>query len=231
MSMNYLERNELILQEVGEQFHTHAFRRGREVGQSHAIRFTAIGSYPSSVLGHDIHVGLKESIQGEELETRSDLELARIAVIAKHQPFLASALPVFYGCLTENGERTAIVMEDFSQGEKYKVKQWPYRWANIPSMSELLEAQKQGDMDYFSLLNSWLVFKEKLIHMDQGLEHEDYDLTSMCFTANNRLRLGDFDKLFFYRSMEQIFTDFPIDLTFEEFVEYTRRNQLRANLP
>lgn len=224
--MNYLERNELILQEIKEQFKAQAFKKGEEVGKSSDMKFTPVGFYRSQVLSQNIDVGLKESIEGEELETRANLELARIAVIAKHQAILVPYLPAFYGYLVRESGETAIVTEDFSQGGRQKVEQWPYRWANLPNMSELLDRQRRENMDYLSLSSTWLFIKDKLTSIDPGLEDEVYDLTSMCFIVNNRLRLGDFDMFLFCRSIKDILAEFPIDCTFEEFVKYIQRNRI-----
>ncbi len=227
--MNYLERNELLLQEVGQQFANGTFQRGRVIGKSELSKFTSIGSYKSSVAGSDTYVGIKESLKGEDLDIRSEMELARIAVIAKYSPLLASCLPLFHGFLAGKDDKTMILTEDFSKGGTLRVEQWPYRWAETPDLSELC-VMNRGSTDYLSLITPWLFLKDELIKLDPALKDEVHDLTSMCFIADNRLRLGDFDKMFFGRNIKQILHAFPIDYTFLDFVKYIRQNQLQTSI-
>lgn len=232
--MNYLERNELILQEIGKQLKKRTFQGGqvgKEVGRSSWVKFTSIGSFKSSKLNTLIYVGLKEDIASQELEIRAEAELARIAVIAKYIPILEPALPIFYGHLVQGNGKIAIITEDFSQGGQQEIEQWPYQWAHIPNMSELSEMVNKRGLDSFRLLNNWLFYQEKLTELDPRLKAELYDLTSMCFIAGNKLRLGDFDKFLYKRTVQDVLTEFPIDYNLREFYEYTKKTQLFINDP
>ena len=108
------------------------------------------------------------------------------------------------------------------------MEQWPYKWAEMPDLADLSE-MKNGATDYLSLIAPWFYLKEELIKLDPTLKNEPYDLTSMCFIVHGRLRLGDFDKMFFGRNIEQILSAFPIDCTFLNFLKYIRRNKLQTS--
>ncbi|KKS13963.1 hypothetical protein A2617_04910 [Candidatus Daviesbacteria bacterium RIFOXYD1_FULL_41_10] len=111
--MNYLERNELILKEVGEQLENGIFRRGRVIGKSGSSKFTSIGTYNSPTIGANVHVGIKESLSHIDLDIRAEMEMTRIAVISKHSSFLTDFLPQFHGYLLGGNNKTMIITEDF----------------------------------------------------------------------------------------------------------------------
>lgn len=204
--MEYLDRNELILKEITAQFEQRVFARGDEIGRSRYTTFTSLGSFNSSVLGEKVFLGLKESFLGE---ARSDLELARIAVISKYCPELVPQLPLFYGFVVGSADREiGIITEDFSKAGEFPVADigtdvsptnWPallplelHRLAPEPSLSSL-------------------------------------ELAKMCFLVDGLMRLGDFDKFLFGWKMEDVFKRFPIDRSFEDFVKYTQKNRIYIN--
>ena len=206
--MNYLERNELIMVEVTQQLEKGTFQRGQETGpRGTSMKFASIGSFPSLVLGRDLFVGLKEEIEGDTVDIRVDMELARIAVIAKHLPDLEPALPMFHGLMVDSaGRKSAIITEDFSEGGLYKIG------IDIPSV----------------------MLPRELIKIDSYLrEWEESELKKMCFIVGGigRLRIGDFDSFLFGQNMEQVLTRFPIDCTFEDFIRYTERNRVYCRYP
>lgn len=201
--MNYLERNELIMAKVAQQLAMKSFERGREVGtRGTTMKFTSIGSFHSSLLGRDLSVGLKERMDKDTVDYRVESQLARIAVIAKHLPELEPALPIFHGLMLDSeGRATAIITEDFSQGGIYQVV-------------------NSGPLDPLPF---------KLAEIDPSLkEHSWWELERMCFDVNGQLRIGDLDALLFGLNMKQVFTRFPIDITFDDFVDYTRRNVIHC---
>lgn len=128
--MYYLARNKEVVAEVKQLFHP---ERGIMVGDTSktVIAFTTLGSFPSSVLNREVFVGIKE-YQDPEINLwiigqRAPLELATIAAIAEHVVELRDGLPSFYALLRDSkGKPTGILMEDFSQGGKYRVSSYKF---------------------------------------------------------------------------------------------------------
>lgn len=127
--MSYLERNSQLIEEIRGNL---TFLRGAVVGRNRRTRFTEVGSYQSPFLGSRIYLGLKEYYgpfrNPLRLAERVSQELAIMQCIAIKLPHLLSELPLCYArLLGKEGQVLGIIMEDFSQGGKLKVRNvfWP----------------------------------------------------------------------------------------------------------
>lgn len=233
--MGYLERNELILKEIKNELKRGTFQRGEETGKSACTRFIPMGCYESPVVGETVHVGLKESSRFRNQSKRAEMDLAKIAVVAKYIPSLSFSLPLFHGSLAIGESRVVTITEDFSQGGTIYMEQWHYNWAKEPDLGTSYEMVRMGsgETDFLRLFALWSYMKEELTKLDPRLESEVYDLTSMCFAVGDTLRLGDFDQLFSGKFTEQILANFPLNCALTDFMKYVQRNQLhiRTDIP
>lgn len=123
--MYYLSRNKEVVAEARVLFHP---VRGSVVGSSlnSGALFTSLGSFPSSLLGEEVFLGIKEytgyRAESQILQYRVLPELATISAIAEYVIGLRAALPAFYALLRgAKGKPIGILMEDFSQGGKHQV--------------------------------------------------------------------------------------------------------------
>src|SRR3989344_1882947 len=165
--MNYLERNQAIINELRGV----RLERGNVVGRSYSMIFTSAGHYQSSVLGNTLYVGLKEYNDPEQrkssTEDRALGELHCVRTVAEQLPHLEAELPVFYGTLLDSeGKPVGIVTEDFSQGGRYEVR-------------------------------SMVKDKEEFPNELRGIfpDIDSYDLAKVGFSVNGQRRLGDFSTL------------------------------------
>lgn len=88
-------------------------------------------------------------------------------MVAEEMPEFGDELPIFCGRLTNSqGEPLALVTEDFSQGGRFEVH---------PANPERLP--------------------HELSRLFDGHTLNPVDLLSLCFEANGKRRLGDFDQI------------------------------------
>ena len=168
--MNYLERNQLVIAEMGQKLR---LERGKLIADHHGFMtdrtttVTSLGHYPSELLRGEVYVGLKEYSNKSKrtLPVVVATDLAIIHGAEQYVPQLLPEFPIFYGLLARsNGEPLGVLTEDFSKGGKYKVKDMYDSDRNLPKELEALV----------------------------GKRIDPYELATVCFTVNGQRRLGDF---------------------------------------
>lgn len=164
--MNYLERNHLVIAEVGQSLR---LQRGVIVGSAEDTTFRYVGHYRSPSLDRELFVGLKEHKgykAGRDLRQWITYELAFIRAVEHNFPYLLQEFPVFYGLLADQkGKPVGRITEDFSEGGRFKVFDIPNDPTRLPT--EL-----------------------------RALIGDDYEeLATMCFSVNGQRRLGNFDSI------------------------------------
>ena len=204
--MNWLERNVRVLSEIQTSIR---LKKGELVGRSFSgTTFTTLGSYHSSTLGLELHLGLK-NYERDVHEVRTMDDLAFIRVVAERLPHLEPELPVVFGLLRDrrSGADLGILMEDFSQGSRLQV----------------VEVAGQ-DLYYARALPREIV---TLVGEFPDQDDEDYELGKICFMVGNdesteSRRLGDFNTILtcmpFKKRYEEVF---PLDDIFDNFDLYT----------
>ena len=166
--MNYLERNQLLIAEIGQNLR---LQRGKVIGVGTLSTFRSAGNYRSSLLDDDLYVGLKEipSIR-HALDFQVALDLALIRAVEQNLPYMLSEFPIFYGLIRDSkGEKIGVVTEDFSKGGRYEVE----------------------DMGAYEELPREL---EKFLEMPIT----DYPLCTTSFLVNGQRRIGDFCIIYLY---------------------------------
>lgn len=172
--MNYLERNHLVIAEIGQNLR---LERGYQIGRDPGTRFTSMGHYKSDILGSDTYVGLKESKKFRGYVSRfvAARDLALLRKVEREMPRLLQEFPSFYGLLIDaTGKEVGIICEDFSQGGKHEVRE---------------------------VIRSWLVSVEdaevpKELEQLKGRKMDNRDLARMCFLVDGKRRIGDFEEIF-----------------------------------
>ncbi|MCL5783851.1 MAG: hypothetical protein M1142_00650 [Patescibacteria group bacterium] len=202
--MNYLERNERILQEVSRELQDHTLRRGKYIGSSKGYtNFVSAGSFLSPFLKREAFTGIKEIGIKNFTYSRVRCELLTIAVIAEHLPHLAPELPLFYGHFETTSGGKGIIMEDFSQGKKLKVDSVP-GGITPPELKTFFE-----DVP--------------------GIFFDDYGL---CFLVDGKRKMGDFDKIlglgYDEQLLEGVLDYYPIGLSYKDYLTYLQR--IKINL-
>ncbi len=125
--MDYLERNQLIVAEIGRNLR---IQRTGHTAYSERTAFTPVGSYYSQVLREELFAGLKE---GSLPEWRVFHDLAFMRSLEGKFPHLVPELPIFYGLLrNREGAPLGVIMEDFSKGSKHKVHDVYEDGKNLP---------------------------------------------------------------------------------------------------
>lgn len=207
--MNYLERNELILKEVVQHLQTRELLTDSQIKELVWREFLPIGSFYSNVLQSTLFAGLK-GIMGIHASQRAEEELAVIGIINHNLPQLASELPQFYGVLIDiRGHEVGLVMEDFSQGDKYLVPDYEHVLKDMKGAKNRRLPYEVDDL-----------FKGRCT----------VDLDHLAFLVDGQRKLGDFDKIFSRREkdIERTVTQLGIGVPYHQFLDYLQR--IRINL-
>jgi len=194
--MDYIERNRVVIAEIGRDLR---LQKGELIRTGSHARFTPVGNYNSALLGTALHVGLKENPnrQGEHLKRCAARELALIRLVEQSAKHLLPEFPIFYGVL-ENaaGEPVGVLMEDFSQGGRYKVED-----VTRSSIKPILDIEVPKELETIA-----------------GRKIDNYDLATMCFMVNGQRRIGDFDEMYSSMLPEELSHRYLIsDLIDEKF--------------
>lgn len=214
--MNYLERNQLLIAEIGQNLR---LRRERVIAEINREGYftpikttvTSVGSYKSTVLDHDLFVCLKEYTDrtDELLVDRVLFELSLMRAIEQKAPYLLPECPLLYGLVSyRKGKPFGTITEDFSRDGIYPVEQVKFLGRShgnnqvpIENITKILR-EITGD----SLLST------------------DEEIRNMCFYVNGKRRIGDFDGIFgrllYSREIDK---RLPIDDLLRDVDKYTLR--------
>lgn len=205
-AMNYLERNELILKEVGEHLQTRELLNDSQIEEMQWRQFVPIGSFYSTVLQSTLFAGLKDFHEHGPFQ-RAEEELAVIGIIDHNLPHLTPELPQFYGVLIDRrGKEVGLVMEDFSRGDEFPV----------PDYHHVLKGMKGAD-------NMQLPYEINDLFQGIGVAQ----LNHLAFLVDGQRKLGDFDKTFFKREdTKKAVKKLGLGLTYRQFLSYLKRTKL-----
>ncbi len=175
--MSYLERNAELIAEVGQNLR---LKRDEVVGSSGQTTVYVSGSYHSSILGHELFVGIKQCTSPD---MQVAIALSFISVVTEKMPELASELPLFCGLVVGRVNKPLVVItEDFSEGNKHRVFGCSPR--------DILPVE--------------------LSHVFEGQSIHPFELRHLCFMVNGRRRMGDFNSIMGDLPSKDKFRIFPI---------------------
>ncbi len=183
--MDYLERNRRLIEEIRDV----PLAKGKLIGESRKTTFHTLGVYDSVVLGQPFHLGLKTTRferknENDFLELRFLSDLAVIRAISIQHPHLTEELSPCNALLRDStGSITGSIMEDFSQGATYPVREL-YDW-----QLELLPIELRQ-------------FVSRI---------PDEELARIGFMVNGKRRLCDFDTMLVSLPFSQRTEVFPND--------------------
>jgi hypothetical protein len=120
---DYLKRNLEFLAEL-KPIITKINEGSQIIGESSHNKFVYLRTFKSEVAKQQIYVGLKLSKE-EYFEDKFYNALTNIAFLYEKNPKIADKLPLFYGLLlNQKNEPQAIITEDFSMNNKFKVEEY-----------------------------------------------------------------------------------------------------------
>jgi hypothetical protein len=190
----YTLRNQAILAEINTGLR---LSRGLEVrspnqwaDHHYNTRFYPVGSYYSTVLARELHIGLKE-FEYSSADTRALFDLAVARVVYCRFPALGDEVTAFVGLLNKQGNNIGVIIEDFSRGGRDPV----YEMTNHES-------------DQFE---AWELPEELRQFGSRKKPLTDHDLARAFFLVNGQRKLGDLKKLLTELVPKEVNQDFPID--------------------